>query len=313
MHKVISIVTSTYNQGRYISEAMDSVIKQAGDFYIDYLVVDGASTDNTIDLVESTKQKIQSLPEKFSVSGINYYAGNGINCLGVSLRYLSQKDRGTADGVNKGINLAKGDVFGYLHSDDRYEQGAFAAVFKAFAEDKELAVVYGKGSYIDEESECIGEYPAQDIAKEDIYVNCLISQPSGFISMKIVREVGGLNINIQNSFDYEYWLRIYHAGYKFLYIPKVFSSTRIHPATKTSNNKRRIHLENMAVVKHYNDMVPFAAKVDAALHFSPLGIFSQKLLWHMPWLQKQLARLYAEVFFQASLPLVDTIEKEIFS
>lgn len=310
---IISVVTSTYNQDKYIREAMQSVVSQAGDFYIDYIVVDGLSTDNTLSTVKAMQREVQSLSDKVAVNGLDYYAGESINCLGISLRYLSEKDHGTADGINKGIELAKGDVFGYLHSDDRYEPGAFASVFKAFATTEEPAVVYGKGNYINERSEYIGQYPAQDIAKENIYVNCLISQPSGFINMKLVRAVGGLNINVQNSFDYEYWLRIHHAGYKFMYVPEVFSSTRMHAASKTSKNKQRIHLENMAIIKHYNDMIPFAAKVDTALHFSPLGVSSQKILWHMTWLQKQLAKLYAEIFFQASLPSINRIENEIFS
>jgi glycosyltransferase involved in cell wall biosynthesis len=120
----ISIVTPCYNAKRYIDETILSVITQKGDFEIEYFIIDGGSTDGTLEIIERFKKRIDS--------------GSFIpSCQKVSLAYISGPDHGMYDALAKGFRRVTGDLVAYINSDDYYQPNAFSAVegvFKGFPE-----------------------------------------------------------------------------------------------------------------------------------------------------------------------------------
>ena len=116
--KTVAVVTPCRNSEKYLSEAIDSVINQEGDFYIDYVVVDCCSSDGTLRILERYRRLIE--------------AGKEVKCKGLSFRYISEPDSSMYEGLAKGFKLVEGDIACYLNSDDFYLPNAFKTVVKQF-------------------------------------------------------------------------------------------------------------------------------------------------------------------------------------
>src|SRR5665213_2075693 len=116
----LAVVTPSYNTGRYIGPAIESVLAQ--DYPHEYIVMDGGSTDQTVEVLKG---------------------------FGDRLKWVSQKDGGQSDAINQGFARTPGDILGWLNSDDTYEPGAFGAVAEFFAANPDVGLVYGDANYID--------------------------------------------------------------------------------------------------------------------------------------------------------------------
>jgi len=128
MPVTFSVITPSYNSKQYIAEAIESVMMQRGDFYIDYVVVDGSSTDGTIDILEKYRQ----LNEK----------GILCNCLGMRFQYITEPDKGMYDALSKAMKICQGDIVSYINSDDFYLPNAFSTVASVF-KDNDVAWLTG--------------------------------------------------------------------------------------------------------------------------------------------------------------------------
>src|ERR1700722_17799743 len=118
----LAVVTPSFNQGKYIRRTIESVLSQ-GVQNLQYLVVDGGSKDETIEILRS---------------------------FGAKLRWVSESDKGTADAINKGLQSLEGDILGWLNSDDIYYDNALATIQEFFEENPDVDVVYGDADHIDE-------------------------------------------------------------------------------------------------------------------------------------------------------------------
>src|SRR6185369_15417037 len=116
-----AIVTPSFNTAKYIGDAIHSVLEQ-GYPYLDYLVMDGGSTDGTVEILRSFEGRV---------------------------RFISEKDGGQADAIKRGFAQTDGDVLTWLNSDDFFAPGAFEAVAEFFAAHPEVDVVYGDANYVD--------------------------------------------------------------------------------------------------------------------------------------------------------------------
>ena len=238
--QTFSVVTPLYNQGQFIAETIETVLFQEGNFFIDYIIMDGGSTDNTLEVIK----KYDSLITKHKLP---------IKCRGITYRWFSEKDNGQADAINKGFKLARGNILSFLNSDDLYEKCTFEKVLKQFNKHKDLDVIYGNAFYIDKNSNITGLYSSRDINVYDIFEYCFICQPTLFMKNKVFTNVGPFNIRINNSFDYEFWLKIYKQNkYKFLFLRDVLSSSRMYTENKTTLNRKEIYLEYFAMMKKFN-------------------------------------------------------------
>jgi glycosyltransferase involved in cell wall biosynthesis len=178
---LVSIIVPSFNQGRYIRETLDSILSQ--DYRpIEILVMDGGSTDETVDVLKS-----YDAPE---------------------LTWISERDRGVADAVNKGFSLAKGAICGIQSSDDLYTPGAIVAAVDALSTLK-AGIVYGDAEYVDARSDVIGRtaLPPFDLAE---YVGKItyIPQAASFFRSEAARETGWWKEDIGYACDAEFYLRI---------------------------------------------------------------------------------------------------------
>jgi glycosyltransferase involved in cell wall biosynthesis len=180
---LVSIVIPSFNQGRYIRETIDSTLSQ--DYRpIEILVLDGASKDETVDVLKS----YDGTPE---------------------LRWWSEPDRGVVDAVNKGLALARGEIVAIQSSDDVYLPGAITAAAAAFRASPALALVYGDVEYIDASSQPGGRTHLPPFKLHE-YVGKLtfIPQPAAFFTAEALRAAGGWREDISYAADAEFYLRI---------------------------------------------------------------------------------------------------------
>jgi glycosyltransferase involved in cell wall biosynthesis len=202
---LVSIVTPSYNKGRFIEETILSVKNQTYP-RMEHIVIDGGSTDETLQILQK---------------------------YGESLIWKSEPDKGLYDASNKGLRMAKGEIVGWLMADDTYMPWAVETAVNSLIENPEVAMVYGNCPFIDEEGKVIRQFPSMpfDIAALVRGPN-IIPSPTVFFRKHIVDEVGYFDTNLHISADYDLFIRI---GLKFeiTYIPKTLATYRIYPGTKT--------------------------------------------------------------------------------
>lgn len=202
-----SIITPSFNTGRHIADAIRSVISQ--DYPdVDYLVMDGASTDNTLDVLRT---------------------------FGDRVRWISEKDRGQSDAIRRGFSETQGEILGWLNADDVLAPGALRTVAEFFSAHPDVDMVYGDANYTDAGGKEIG--PCVNI--EPFNANRLrrysdfIVQPAAFFRRPAYDAVGGLNPNLHYGMDYDLWLKLAKA-HKIAYLPKLLASYRWLTDNKTA-------------------------------------------------------------------------------
>lgn len=220
---LVSVITPSFNQGQFIRETIESVLSQ--DYKnIEYIVMDGGSTDDTISILKSYGNRI---------------------------RWISQEDDGQADAVNKGIKIAKGQIIGWLNSDDTYMPGTIRKVVSYFKDHLNTDLVYGEGYYTDISGKVVDRYLTEKFDTVRLSQQCIICQPTAFFTKKIIEAVGGLDARFQLSMDYELWMRIDKIG-KISYMPEYLATSRMYADNKTSSRRKEVYKETCyAVQMHY--------------------------------------------------------------
>ena len=224
---LVSIITPSYNQGQFIKETIDSVLSQ--DYCnLEYIVMDGGSTDNTVDILKSYGDKI---------------------------KWVSEKDGGQADAVNKGIKVAKGQIIGWLNSDDTYLEGAVSKAVEYFMMHSKTDMVYGEGYYIDKMGNITERYATEKYSIARLAEICYICQPTAFFRKDIVTKVNGLDAKLHLCMDYELWMKFAFVG-KISYIPEYLATSRMYEENKTLSRKSEVYSEVCATVKKHYKYVP---------------------------------------------------------
>jgi glycosyltransferase involved in cell wall biosynthesis len=215
MTLTISVVTPSYNQGKYIERTIQSVLSQ-GIPGLEVVVFDNLSDDQTVGI-------------------LGKYEG--------SLRWISERDKGQAEAVNKGIQSTKGEIIGWLNSDDIYYPGALKTVLDYFKSHPETDVLYGDADHIDENDRWIENYPTEAWNFDRLKEVCYLCQPAVFFRRRILDRVGFLNEKLHFCLDYEYWLRLGLAGITIDYLPQKLAGSRLYRETKTLGSPLRFHKE----------------------------------------------------------------------
>jgi len=198
---LVSIVTPSYNQGHFIEENILSVKSQ--DYpNIEHIVIDGGSTDGTVEILKQ-------------------YEGT------YNLCWISEPDEGHADAVNKGFAMAKGEIIGWLNSDDVYfDRGTISAVVEAFQKYPEADIIYGDCAYIWEDGTILRVQCVPSFRYSRLLRGCFLEQPAVFFRRHVV-ENHKLDKRLKVAIDYEYWLRIGKL-YRFVHIPHILAADRNH-------------------------------------------------------------------------------------
>jgi glycosyltransferase involved in cell wall biosynthesis len=222
-----SVITPSYNQGRFIQRTIDSVLSQNAP-EMEYVICDGGSKDETVDILKSYGDKI---------------------------RWVSEPDHGQADAVNKGIAMTSGDIIAWINSDDVYYPGAFATVRAVFETHPEVEILYGDADHIDEFDNIIEPYPIEPWNYKRLLERCYLCQPAVFFRRSLIEKYGPLDAALQYCMDYELWLR-YGQKVEFHYLPKRLAGSRLHEDTKTLGQRFAVCTEINDMLKRETGWVP---------------------------------------------------------
>jgi glycosyltransferase involved in cell wall biosynthesis len=221
---LVSIITPSFNQARYLEETIRSVLDQDHP-QLEYIIVDGGSTDGSLEIIKKYADRLAW--------------------------WVSEKDQGQTDAINKGFARAKGEVLAWLNSDDTYNPGAISAALAFLQAHPQAGLVYGDTNFIDENGKILGAFPAAQTDYKRLrrgYVH--IPQQAAFFRADIWKQVGPLDPSFYFAMDYDLWVRIAsHAP--IFYTPQVWANFRLHSEGKTVVADQRCWPEMLRV--HYRD------------------------------------------------------------
>jgi len=201
---LVSIVTPSFNQARYLEETVRSVLEQ--DYpRLEYIVVDGASSDGSVDIIQKYAKKLAW--------------------------WVSEPDSGQADAINKGLSRATGEIVAWLNSDDYYLPGAISAAVAAFEAHPNAALLYGNMLAVDEHGETINLLHYQQLKLEDLLCFQIVGQPAVFFRREALERAGGVDPTYHFLLDHHLWLRIALIG-RLLHVDETWAAARYHPEAK---------------------------------------------------------------------------------
>ncbi len=224
----ITIVTPSYNQGRFIEETIRSVVLQEYP-NLEYIIIDGGSTDNTVEIIRKYESRITY--------------------------WVSEKDRGQTHAVNKGWGMATGEILGWLNSDDFYMPGALHQVALSYQQGGR-GMIYGDCQVADASSlirpgvKCMADYSLIRLLSE-----YTMPQPAVFVTRDLIDEIGILDERLHYAMDFDYFLRAWmsHSANHFYYTQHILAVSREHPSTKSGTGFTKgtpvFVIENIKVLK----------------------------------------------------------------
>jgi len=239
----ISIITTNYNTDKYLEKTIKSVLDQKGDFELEYIITDGASTDNSLKIIKKYDKEIRE-----------GRWGNHIE-----FRYISEKDKGQSNGINKGLRMATGDIVAFLNSDDMYTEGTLEKVVRYFKDNPECMWLTGYCRVIDENDNEIKKYVTkyknkklEKFSLEQLLIENCISQPSTFWRRKLLDKVGYIDENLHYSMDQDLWARL-AKNYKLHLIKDYLAEFRFTTDTKTGSSIDKTLKESRMIAKKYSN------------------------------------------------------------
>jgi len=201
---LVSIITPSYNQAAYLEQTIQSVLGQ--DYpRIEYMVIDGSSTDNSVEIIKRYADRLAY--------------------------WVSEKDRGQAEAINKGLVRAKGEILAWLNSDDYYLPDTISAVVKCFEENPDVVMAYGDMLAVDGNGQTINVLKYKQLSLEDLLCFQIIGQPSVFFRRSAFERTGPVEPTFHFMLDHHLWIRLAQQG-PILHVPQLWSAARYHPGAK---------------------------------------------------------------------------------
>ena len=202
VHPRITIVTPSYNQAHFLEQTILSVIRQ-GYPNLEYIVIDGGSTDGSVDVLRKYE--------------------HAISC------WISEPDQGPVDAINKGFRRATGSILAWLNADDLYQPGALEGVAAAFEADESADVVYGNTYWINRDGVVLAEKRQTPFSRLGYrYGGSDLQQPATFWRRRLFEKSGGLDPHFKAAFDTELFFRFIACGARFRHVDAFFASFRVH-------------------------------------------------------------------------------------
>ena len=245
----LTIVTPSYNQGRFIERTFQGILNQELNFELEYILADAVSTDNTAKIVK------KYIP-KFKRVGIDFI-------------YISEKDKGQSDGINKGWKIATGDIITYINSDDYYEPKVLDKVTDFFKQNPSIKWAYGGGNLVNKKGKIYKSVQPKKYSRVKLLNYCNIGQPSCFFRRELLDEFGMLDQNLHLAMDYDLWLKFaskYNAGI----LDFVVSNMRYYADAKSGLRTREQLIESLRLGNAYTK--PFSWRRACQYYYFLRGI-----------------------------------------
>ncbi|MEI7997939.1 MAG: glycosyltransferase family 2 protein [Candidatus Omnitrophota bacterium] len=257
----ISIVTPSFNQGKFIAEAIESVLSQ-NYANIEHIIVDNCSTDETSKILARYPH----------------------------LKVICEKDKGQSDALNKGFKAASGDIVGWLNADDEYLPGCFEHIRDAFTKHSEYDLLYGDYRFVDVNGDLIRV--RKELGFDEFMLKYLhvlyIPTTTTFFRRKVFDEGNFLDINYHYAMDYEFFIRLSAQGYTFGHVPQVMADFRWHVDAKSQQiSKAKAEMEK-ALLAHDQFLRQFNP---------PLKMIFRNTLMFAARLKRYFLKLFSGAYF----------------
>ena len=201
---LVSIITPSYNQAAYLEQTITSVLGQ-DHADMEYIVIDGGSTDGSVEIIKKYSDRLAY--------------------------WVSEKDKGQAEAINKGFAKATGEIIAWLNSDDFYLEGTVKAAVQIFEQNPDVVLVYGNMLSVDEHGKPFNALNYKQLTLEDLLCFQIIGQPAVFMRRSALQQAGGLDLAFHFMLDHHLWIRIAQLG-RILHVPQTWSAARYHPEAK---------------------------------------------------------------------------------
>jgi glycosyltransferase involved in cell wall biosynthesis len=224
----IGLVTPSFNMAPFLEDTIASVLSQ--DYpHLDYIVMDGGSTDGTPSLLRSYEDR---------------------------LRWRSEPDSGQGDAVNKGFHAVTGEIFTFLNADDTYLPGALSAIAGHFRRNPSAGMIYGEAYHVDTHGKILDRYPTRPFDIDSLNAQCFICQPAAFMLREAFADAGMINSGLHYALDYDLWIRLARS-YSVAKVDDYLATSRMHLDNKTLSSRRQVYQEIISVTRAHYGYVPY--------------------------------------------------------
>ncbi|MCE9645659.1 MAG: glycosyltransferase [Chloroflexi bacterium] len=234
---LVSIITPSYNQSAYLEQTIQSVLAQ-DHARIEYLLVDGASTDGSLEIIKKYQDRLAW--------------------------WVSEKDNGQAEAINKGFARATGEIVAWLNSDDYYLPGTVSAAVRTFEENPDAVLVYGNMLAVDEHGRTFNTLNYKPLSLQDLLCFQIIGQPAVFMRRSALQNSGGLDPAFHFLLDHFLWIRLAWQG-PILHVDQTWAAARYHAEAKNRAKAAEFGREAFRILEaaaQDETLAPILAKVD---------------------------------------------------
>ncbi len=242
MNGLITCVIPSLNQGRFIDQAIKSIIGQNCFEKVELIVMDGGSIDETLNVLGRYERYFHTI--------------------------VSEKDNGQAAAINKGVSLGSGEYVCWLNSDDLLLPGSMQCQIEYLKKHDNIKVVHGIGVNIGEHGNYLSQYPSGPVDKITMVKRCPVCQPTSMMLRETWEKVNGLDENFQMCLDYDLWWRVMKVA-AIGFIPQKLACNRIHSLTKTETMRQVHYQESFKILKREINYIPLKWMLD--------GLFEETL------------------------------------
>lgn len=250
---LVSIITPSYNQAAYLEQTMRSVLGQEYSD-IEYIVIDGASTDGSLEIIKKYANRLAY--------------------------WVSEKDHGQAEAINKGFARAQGEIVAWLNSDDYYLPGAVAAAVKTFDEHPDAALVHADMLAVDAQGQTTNMLKYRQLTLEDLLCFQIIGQPAVFMRRSALERAGGLDATFHFLLDHLLWIRIAQQG-RIVHVDQTWAAARYHAEAKNRAKAAEFGLEAFRILETVgqdSNLAPALARVNRRARASAHRVDARYLL-----------------------------------
>jgi len=250
---LVTVITPSFNQAGFLEKTICSVLEQNHP-EIEYLVIDGGSTDGSVDIIRKYGPRLAW--------------------------WTSESDQGQADAIRRGLSRAHGEVIAWLNSDDYYLPGTIADVVDEFAKRPEVAMLYGDVLAVDENGRPIKLHRYRDVKLQDLLLFQIIGQPAVFLRRDAIDATGGPDPAFHLLLDHQLWIRVL-LQFRAAHVPRVWAAARYHAAAKNLARAREFGGEAFRILEWARRdprLGPELARVSSQANSSALRVQARYLL-----------------------------------